>query len=68
MNDFTFSDYHKLNKDERALTKLLHTETEIEKESSKMPSERSVNNILAYSKALSVRKSENLGFVENVLN
>ena len=66
MNNFTFSDYHKLNKDEKALTKLLHTEPE--KESSKMPSKTSVNNILAYSKALSVRKSTNIGFVENVLN
>ncbi len=66
MNNFTFSDYHKLKKDEKALTKLLQTEPE--KESSKMPSKKSVNNILAYSKALSVRQSSNLGFVENVLN
>tara|TARA_B110000046_G_scaffold134272_1_gene140567 strand:+ start:5118 stop:5315 length:198 start_codon:yes stop_codon:yes gene_type:complete len=28
----------------------------------------SVQNILAFSKALSIRKSDNLGYIENVLN
>lgn len=34
----------------------------------KMPSEQAVENILNYSKALSIRKSNEIGFIENVLN
>ena len=66
MHDFTFSDYHKLSKDEKALNNLLHSEED--KALPKMPTEAAVKSILAYSKALSVRKSETIGFVENVLN
>lgn len=32
------------------------------------PSKVSINNILNYSKALSIRKSKNVGYIENVLN
>ena len=65
MMNFTFFDYQNLSKDEKALNNLLHTEENTEL---KMPSSTSVTNILAYSKALSVRKSETIGFLEHVLN
>ncbi|KAA3648985.1 MAG: hypothetical protein DWP98_07925 [Bacteroidetes bacterium] len=32
------------------------------------PNANSINNILNYSKALSIRKSKQVGFIENVLN
>lgn len=32
------------------------------------PSQSSINNILSYSKAISVRRSEEMGFIENILN
>ena len=65
MKHFTPSEFQKLTEDEKKLNQLLlnKKETELLK-----PKEQSVENILAYSKALSVRKSETLGFVENVLN
>ena len=66
MNDFTFFDYQELTENEKSLSKILHLSEE--KEIQKMPSEESINNILAYSKALSIRRSEELGFIENVLN
>lgn len=66
MHNFTFFDYHKLSKDEKALNDILLNNEG--KESAKMPQKSTVQNILAYSKALSVRKSETIGFVENVLN
>ena len=65
MNNFTFFDFKKLTEDEQALNKLLNT-TPLKW--NKMPSKQAVNNVLAYSKALSIRSSENLGFLENVLN
>lgn len=32
------------------------------------PSQSSIYNILSYSKAISVRRSEEMGFIENILN
>lgn len=66
MANFTFFDFQELTNNEENLSKLLHLETN--KIDETMPSESSINNILAYSKALSVRKSDNLGHIENVLN
>jgi len=66
MTNFTNSDFQKLTENEKHLSELLHSTDK--KEETVMPSETSVTNILAYSKALSVRKTEQLGFVEHVLN
>ena len=65
MKHFTAFNFRKLTEDEKALNELLHLKKENE---SQMPAQESVDNILAYSKALSVRKSSHLGFLENVLN
>ena len=69
MTDSTlsFSDYQKFQKAEDALHRLLKHETNEDK-AMEAPGSQSVNNILAYSKALSIRKSENIDFIENLLN
>jgi len=68
MSDSTFSnsDYKKLNQAEESLNKLL-SENASEADHQK-PTKQSVNNILAYSKALSLRKSKQVDFIENILN
>lgn len=63
--NFTHSDFQKLNDNEKKLSQELNTD---DNGKVTMPDQNVVNNILAYSKALSVRKSETVGFVENVLN
>lgn len=63
MNHFTFFDFQELNKEEKALNKLLK-----EKDKEAKPSVTSLNNVLNYSKALSIRKSEQLGEIEQLLN
>ena len=65
MMNFTHSDFQKLNDNEKKLSQELNTD---DNGKVTMPDQNVVNNILAYSKALSVRKSETVGFVENVLN
>ncbi|MEQ8623816.1 MAG: hypothetical protein RJQ00_08400 [Vicingaceae bacterium] len=65
MKHFTVFNFKKLTEEEKALNELLQLKKEKE---SQMPSQQSVDNILAYSKSLSVRKSKHLGFLENVLN
>jgi len=67
MNEFTFSDFQELTENEKSLSKLLLLENN-KKEKQDMPSEKTINNILAYSKALSVRKSDDFGYIENILN
>lgn len=64
MANFTHSDFQKLNDNEKQLSKLL----QIRNKEDNMPSKTSINNILNFSKATSVRKSETLGFIENNLN
>lgn len=68
MSDSTFSnsDYKKLNQEEESLNRLLADELKGAKLNK--PSKQSVNNILAYSKALSVRKAKSVDFIENILN
>ncbi len=67
MTNFTYFDFQDLTEDEKKLSKLLHSNNQLKKDNV-MPSKTSVNNILAYSKTLSVRKSDHLGFIENLLN
>lgn len=68
MSDSTFSnsDYKKLNQDEKSLSKLLSEDKQ--QEGVFKPSKRSIQSILAYSKALSIRKSQQISFIENLLN
>lgn len=71
MINFTFFDYQELTENEKELNRLIDSSTDenrLNENRDIMPSAKAVNNILAYSKALSIRKSDNLGFVENVLN
>ena len=65
MATFTHIDFQKLTENENNLNRQLHQENKEVQHSLK---NTSVQNILAYSKALSVRKSDNFGFIENVLN
>jgi hypothetical protein len=65
MKHFTPSEFQKLTEDEKLLNHLLLSKKENELT---QPAKQSVENILGYSKALSVRKSEKLGFIENLLN
>lgn len=69
MNDFTLSnsEYKKLHQAEESLHRILNGE-EQSKAGMKSPKNQAVNNILAYSKALSIRQSIELGFIENLLN
>lgn len=66
MANFTFFDFQELTNNEKDLSKILHNEDSEKPEI--MPSKSSINNILNFSKALSVRKSETLGYIENNLN
>ena len=66
MKHFTAFNFKKLTEEEKALNELLQLKKE--NNSQMMPTQQTVNNILAYSKSLSVRKSKHLGFLENVLN
>lgn len=65
MKHFTAFNFRKLSQDEKELNRLLHLKQENE---SQMPKKESVNNILGYSKSLSIRKSSHLEFLEIVLN
>jgi len=69
MSDSTlsFSDYQKYQKAEDALHRLLNNDPNAEK-AMNCPPKQAVDNILAYSKALSIRKSDSIDFIENLLN
>lgn len=66
MNHFTFFDFHELNKEEKALNKLFNKNKP--EENTLSPSKISIDKILNYSKALSIRKSNQLGTIEHLLN
>jgi hypothetical protein len=65
MQKFTHFDLLELTEKETQLKSLLK-----EKKEKKMysPNKETINNILNYSKALSIRKSKNLTFIELILN
>jgi hypothetical protein len=65
MIDFTLNDLLKFTLKEAEMVKEILPEIE---KTSWEPSESSINNILAYSKVLSVRKSKNLNHISIVLN
>ena len=62
---FTHFDFQELTENENNLNRKLYQK---KKEVQQIPSDNSIQNILAFSKALSIRKSDNLGYIENVLN
>lgn len=64
MQTFTHFDFLKLTEDEK------HIKSELLKivKKEKSPKQQTINNILNYSKALSVRKSKNIEQIEMVLN
>ena len=64
MQNFTHSDLLEISKQEEELKALLGCE--VEKNFS--PKEETISNILNYSKALSIRKSDQIDFIEMVLN
>ena len=65
MSKFTNFYFLEITKKEHELKLLL-----MEKKEDYMyaPKEATINNILNYSKALSIRKSKHLGFIELILN
>jgi len=65
MQNFTHSDLSAITEQENELKMFLK-----QKKETKMyaPKKETINNILNYSKALSVRKSKNLDFIELILN
>lgn len=65
MIDFTLNDLMEFSKMEEEMVREIFPQMEIDKPE---PSERSVKNLLAYSKALSIRKSRTLKNVRLVLN
>ena len=65
MQKFTHSDLLEINEQEQELKSLLNQKKEDKMYS---PKKETVDNILNYSKALSIRKSENLEYIEMILN
>ena len=66
MIEFTLLDFDGNTKNEKQNQRLTNLNTNQLPELS--PSDASVNNILNYSKALSVRKSKHTGFIDQILN
>ena len=65
MQKFTHSDLLEITEQENELKSFLNLKTEYRIQS---PKKETVDNILNYSKALSIRESENLDFIELILN
>jgi hypothetical protein len=65
MQKFTHSDLLEINEQEQELKLLLNPQKEDEIYT---PKKATIDNILNYSKALSIRKSENLNYIEMILN
>ncbi len=65
MPKFTLLDLQEITKQENELKALFKIE---EKHSILSPKKETINNILNYSKALSIRKSKQIEFIEVVLN
>ena len=66
MQTFTYLEFIELEQNEKSFEELLN---KIEKTSSKFsPKKQTIDNILNYSKALSIKKSINIEFIELILN
>ena len=66
MQNFTFFDFIEISEKEQELKALLDIETEEER--TYTPKKETINNVLNYSKALSIRKSKTIDCIELVLN
>ncbi|MEQ8909146.1 MAG: hypothetical protein RIC95_08135 [Vicingaceae bacterium] len=69
MQNFTHFDFEKLSEEEAKLYSQIYPEQE--KKDAKAPdlaTKQAIDNILAYSKAISIRPSKQMNFIENVLN
>lgn len=65
MQNFTHLDLEDLTQKENELKALLELSQE---KTDYTPKKETINNILSYSKALSIRKSKKIDFIELVLN
>ncbi len=65
MEKFTHFDFLEITEKEREYKVLLNQQKE---EKMYTPKQETINNILNYSKALSIRKSNSLNFIELILN
>jgi len=65
MQKFTHSELLEINEQEEQLKLLLNQKKENDMYT---PKKETIDNILNYSKALSIRKSENLDYIEMILN
>ena len=65
MQKFTHSDLLEINEQENDLKAFLKQKKEAKMYS---PKKETISNILNYSKALSIRKSKNIDFIEMILN
>lgn len=65
MQKFTHSDLLEITEQEQKLKLLLNRKKE---DKVCIPKKETISNILNYSKALSVRKSKHLDFIEMILN
>lgn len=65
MQIFTHFDLQEITKKEEDLKKMLGIP---KKEHTNSPKKQTINNILNYSKALSVRESKTMGYFEMLLN
>lgn len=66
MSTFTHFDSHEIRKREREMLEFL--KNNVKKHSNLNPSKATVSNILQFSKALSIKKSSQMGFIESILN
>lgn len=64
MQTFTHFDFLKLTENE----KLLKSELTMKVKEDQSPKQETIHNILNYSKALSVRKSKSVEYIEMILN
>ncbi len=65
MQQFTHFDLLAITVKEEEMKSILHLKKDKQLYS---PKKETINNILNYSKALSIRKSKNVGYVEMILN
>jgi len=65
MQKFTHFDFIEISEQEKDIRKLFGEEKE---NKIRFPKKETIDNILNYSKALSIRKSENLEYIEMLLN
>lgn len=66
MKTFTPFNSREIQKKEKEMLQFL--KDHLKEENKIGPSNKAVSNVLAYSKALSIKPSQKVGFIENLLN